>query len=223
MERNPFAPDITDFPEEIPIFPLDGVLLLPGGCLPLNIFEPRYKEMVDYAFKNERMIGIIQPLKKSPENGDHHPEAPLNNVGCAGKITEMRETEDGRYIITLTGLMRFDIHEELGLLSGFRRVTVSWKRFNNDVSQKSCLDLDREKLRALLEKYFDKQEMNCDWEAMDCVADNKLITCLSMICPFDSIEKQALLEAEVCKDRAALFMKLLEMAIHEGKTPTTHN
>lgn len=204
MLDNPYAPKFEDLPETLAIFPLSGALLLPCGTLPLNIFEPRYLAMVEEAMRGSRMIGMIQPKKKG--------EDALFGVGCAGKITEFSETADGRYLISLHGICRFDIEEELDLHGGgFRRVRPGWGAYERDLTPKTCLDLNREKLKGLLETYFQKQQMNCDWHKIDGASDGKLITCLSMVCPLTPCEKQALLEAECGKDRADKFMSMLEM------------
>lgn len=190
-----------DLPGEIPIFPLGGVLLLPRGQLPLNIFEPRYVAMVDTAMSSHRLIGMVQ----TKDDGS------LYNTGCAGRITSYNETLDGRYEIVLTGVCRFRFEKELSQDSGFRRVQSDWASFENDLQKMDCLDIDRGKLRKLLKNYFEKQGLTCSWDAVDQASDEKLMTTLAMICPFDSKEKQALLEAACCKERAQLFMTMLEM------------
>ncbi len=190
-----------DLPGEIPIFPLPGVLLLPRGQLPLNIFESRYLSMVDDALKSNRLIGMIQPR----EDGS------LYHVGCAGRITGWQETADGRYEIVLTGVSRFRLEAELEQRSGYRRAKVLWDSYPRDLEKMDCLDMDRDKLKANLKRYFEKQGLTCSWDAVDLAADDKLITALAMVCPFDPKEKQALLEAPCCKERAKLFMALLEI------------
>ena len=201
--------DIGDLPGEIPLFPLGGVLLLPGGQLPLNIFEERYIAMIDDALSGTRLIGMLQP--KSEDESQE-----LFNIGCAGKITSFEEQDDGRYIITLTGICRFELSEELALKNGYRRAQINWNKYQSDLNRKQCLDLDRQRLKDLLQNYFSMQEISCDWDAIDGASDQKLITCLSMICPFDAGEKQALLEAECCNTRADMFLAMLEMAINNG-------
>ena len=211
MNRNPFAPNFADLPENLPIFPLAGVLLLPSGNLPLNIFEPRYVRMVDDAMKTHRMIGMIQP--KSADA--------IYETGCAGKITEFTETSDGRYLVTLTGICRFKVANELKTTTPYRQIQANWSPFEKDLENVGCLKLDRKKLNALLKSYFSDQELQCDWEKIETATDGRLITCLSMICPFDAKEKQALLEAESCKVRAETFMAMLEMAVRAGKAPAS--
>jgi Lon protease-like protein len=210
MARNPFAPPFETLPASLAIFPLSGVLLLPNGNLPLNIFEPRYLKMVEDAMATHRMIGMIQPR---PEGG---PGVPIYDIGCAGKITEFSETADGRYLITLTGICRFQIAAELDVMTPYRQVKTNWEPYRNDIESVTSLDVDRSRLVELLRTYFTDQGMDCDWGAIENAPDGKLITCLSMICPFDAKEKQALLEAACCKTRAKTFMAMLEMAVHNN-------
>jgi uncharacterized protein len=207
MDKNPYAPEFGALPPVIPVFPLEGVLLLPTGNLPLNIFEKRYLKMVEDSLASHRLIGMIQP-----KSGNE-----LYEVGCAGKITEFRETGDGRYLITLTGICRFHIDEELKVNTPYRQIKAGWKKFKEDLEPQSELGIDRDKLNTLLQSYFSAQEMNCDWEAVQKAPDGKLITCLSMVCPFEPKEKQALLEASGCKSRGETFMTMLEMAVKARK------
>ncbi len=200
---------MSDLPHTIPVFPLQGVLLLPRGQLPLHIFEPRYKAMVDDALGGNRMIGMIQPK----ECGN------LFDTGCAGRITSFEETDDGRYYIVLSGICRYVIKEELEQVKGYRRAVPDWSSFKGDLNPSACLDLDRGKLKDMLCNYFTMHEMDCNWELVDEAADERLITCLSMICPFDAGEKQALLEAGCCHERSKLFLTMLEMAICSGAKP----
>lgn len=202
-------------PQEIPVFPLAGVLLLPRGQLPLNIFEPRYIAMTEEALRTHRMIGLVQPrdfnmtLSTDP--------ASLFTTGCAGKITSFEETDDGRYLITLTGISRFHIAKELPLLNGYRRAQVEWHNFSGDLETHDCLGIDRDHLKDLLRNYFNMEGLSCNWDSIDDASDDKLITALSMICPLDPGEKQALLEAACCRTRARMFMTMLEMAVHNDK------
>lgn len=198
-------------PQTLPVFPLEGVLLLPRGGLPLNIFEPRYLAMVDDALRTDRLIGMIQPDKNA--NDTNGPA--LRNVGCAGRITAFQETSDGRYLITLTGIARFEVDDELSSHRGYRRVRPIWERFKEcDLSTKAPeLGVNREKLMDLLKTYFEKNDMSCEWQVLSATPEEHLITALSMICPFTSNEKQALLEQKCEKERATLFIEILEMAI----------
>ena len=216
MEQNPFAPKFEELPESLPVFPLASAFLLPSGQLPLNIFEPRYVQMVEDALSGNRIIGMIQPADES--------EKPkLQKTGCAGKIIEFSETGDGRYLITLSGIYRFNIDQELDSTRLYRVVKPNWTPYEKDSKAFRSLDLDRDRLKDLLKNYFQQHEMDCDWSAVDDAPDGKLITCLSMVCPFEQTEKQALLEAPCCKTRASLFMSMLEMAVQSGAAPVSHH
>lgn len=214
-ERNPFAPRFEDMPETLPIFPLSGALLLPHGDLPLNIFEERYVNMIEDALTGSRLIGMIQPRE---EGAGHDKKAPIFDLGCAGKITDFSQTPDGRYMITLSGICRFKVMEEIETTRGYRLVKPDWSLHDQDTRSQPCFDMDREHLNALLKRYFEQEEMACDWAAIDKAADSHLITCLSMCCPLGHQEKQALLEAEGCADRAKIFMTMLEMLVQDTST-----
>ena len=203
-------------PDNIPVFPLDGVLLLPRGHLPLNIFEPRYIAMVEDALRTNRLIGMIQPseVTKGP--------LPLFKTGCAGKIVQFQETEDGRFLITLKGIARFSVMEELPTIQGYRRVRPDWSQFKSDFEKVESLGVNRDRLVELLHVYFEKNDMSIDWKLITSVNDEKLMTCLAMICPFSSGEKQALIEAPNCEARASLFMKLLELSIRTDGGSSKH-
>ena len=179
----------------------------------MNIFEPRYLAMFDDALRNERLIGMIQP-----EEGRENPNlsASLCRAGCAGRITSFQETEDGRYLITLTGVQRFAVKEEIETISGYRRVRPDWSEYSHDLQRQKCLDVDRERLKSLLKEYFHKTGLSCEWDLLDEAPDRHLMTALAMICPFSPKEKQALLEAKNCQDRAELFINLLNMAINDS-------
>ena len=214
-QQNPFAIDFNDLPESLAVFPLASAFLLPSGQLPLNIFEPRYVQMIEDAMRSNRLIGMILPQIDQTEK-----ETPiLEKTGCAGKIIEFSETMDGRYLITLAGIYRFNIDEELSTDKLYRTVKPDWAPYETDTKAFSCLGLDRDKLKTLLKDYFVQHEMDCSWQAVDDAPDGKLITCLSMICPFEHQEKQALLEAPCCKTRAQMFMSMLEIAVSSGIAP----
>lgn len=212
MNKNPYATDFEELPSIIPIFPLTGVLLLPHGTLPLNIFESRYVSMIEDSLKANRIIGMIQP-KQSDTQG----KGETYTIGCAGKITEFSETPDGRYLITLTGICRFTLDQELDVTTPYRQVKPDWESFKQDLEMKKGLGVDREKLHELLGIYFEKENMSCDFDKFESIEDGKLMTCLAMICPFEPSEKQALLEEVCCKERAKMFMTMLEMASKSGK------
>jgi Lon protease-like protein len=198
----------SDLPHGLPIFPLPGVLLLPRGRLPLNIFEKRYLAMFDDALGGERLIGMIQP-SDAHANG---PSPALFSVGCAGRITSFSETGDGRYLVALDGVARFRITEELPLYRGYRRVTPDWAPFGADLAEDTGT-VDRHRLIELLQAYFRQQSLSANWDAIGQAPDERLVTSLAMICPFEPPEKQALLEAGCLSDRARLMMSLLEIAI----------
>ena len=209
MTWPPFFPSFDELSQTLPIFPLTGVLLLPRGQLPLNIFEPRYIAMIDDALSSDRLIGMIQPVDGAT-NGS---APPVYSTGCAGRITTFDETDDGRYLITLTGLCRFHLEEELATMRGYRRVKTDWSPFRIDMAPaEDDLDFDRQRLHQALSTYFQRQGISANWDAIDCTPDDRLVTSLAMICPFSACEKQALLEAPTPQERAALLLSLIEMA-----------
>jgi uncharacterized protein len=209
MSRGPFDPRFDDLPATLPIFPLAGVLLLPGGKLPLNIFEPRYLDMTSDALAGERMIGMIQPTAHESDAA----APPVYPTGCAGRITSFAETDDGRYLITLTGLCRFDVMEELPLHRGYRRVVPRFEPYRADLEAESKAVIDRTRLCNALKAYFALQSLAVDWEAIEETADEKLVTSLAMICPFEPSEKQALLESPDLAERCRKMTALMEMAV----------
>ena len=212
-----FSHDVYDWtvgelPPVIPIFPLTGVLLLPSGRLPLNIFEPRYLEMTRDAMAAERLIGMIQPA----DPGNHEFEPETYATGCAGMITEFEETADNRILITLTGVCRFEVTDELpheGLL--YRRVAADFSRFHGDLAAEDAVLPDRGRLIEALKKYFEARGIDADWSAIDDLENEDLMTSFAMACPFGPSEKQALLECRATAERNAMFQALLEMAAHE--------
>jgi len=204
-ERRGGAP----LPAILPIFPLTGVLLLPRGRLPLNIFEPRYLAMTRDALAGERLIGLVQP--SDPTDSGSNP--PVYPTGCAGRITSFTETDDGRFLITLTGISRFRIREELPLLEGYRRVVPDWDPFAGDLGNEEEPGFDRERLIRGLKGYFQQHQISADWDAITSVSGERLVTSIAMICPFDPSEKQALLEAPDLAERARLLTAIVEMAV----------
>ena len=199
----------TTLPAILPIFPLTGVLLLPGGKLPLNIFEPRYLAMTRAALAGDRLIGMLQP--SDPRASGDNP--PLYPTGCAGRITTFAETEDGRFLITLTGTCRFRIREELPLLEGYRRVVPEWSGFVRDLDSEDEPAFDRERLVRGLRAYFQRHQISADWDAIGSVPGERLVTSVAMVCPFEPSEKQALLEASDLNERARLLTAIVEMAV----------
>jgi uncharacterized protein len=198
----------TALPSMLPIFPLTGVLLLPRGRLPLNIFEPRYLAMTRDALAGERLIGMVQP--SDPGVAAENP--PVYPTGCAGRITSFSETDDGRFLITLTGISRFRIREELPLLEGYRRVVPEWREFARDLASDDEPAFDRDRLLRGLRAYFQHQKIEADWDAITSVPGERLVTSIAMICPFEPSEKQALLEAPDLDERARLLTAIVEMA-----------
>ncbi|HVH81934.1 MAG TPA: LON peptidase substrate-binding domain-containing protein [Stellaceae bacterium] len=194
-------------PEVLPIFPLTGVLLLPRGVLPLNIFEPRYLAMFRDAMGGERLIGMVQP--SDPPIREMNPA--VYPLGCAGRITSFSETDDGRFLVALTGVSRFRIKEELPLLSGYRRVVADWSDFARD-PQPDGAGFDRARLVLGLRSFFSNRQVQADWEAIDQAPGEHLINSIAMMCPFAPNEKQALLETQTLAERAGLLTALIEMA-----------
>jgi len=200
----------------LPIFPLTGTLLLPRGRLPLNIFEPRYLAMVRDALGGERLIGMIQPSKPQDDNrgprGIGGPNPPLYPIGCAGRVTQFSEADDGRFLVTLTGVSRFRIAEELPLMSGYRRIVPDWRPFEHDRDMPETPEFDRARLIRGLQSFFTQRQLSADWSAVEKAPSEHLITSLAMACPFAPSEKQALLEAPDLGERAKLLTTLVEMA-----------
>jgi uncharacterized protein len=196
-------------PAVLPIFPLTGVLLLPRGHLPLNIFEPRYLAMTRDAMAGDHLIGMVQPSDPQQSPAGNPPVYP---TGCAGLVSSFAETEDGRFLITLTGLCRFRIREELPPASGYRRVAADWTGFAGDLVGEEAADFDRERLLRGLRTYFERHRIQANWEALAAVRGERLIASLAMMCPFEPSEKQALLEAADLGARARLLSTIVEMA-----------
>lgn len=199
---------VSDLPEIIPIFPLPGALLFPRWQLPLNIFEPRYLNMLDDAMSADRIIGMVQSI------GGDKTRPKIANVGCAGRITSFSETRDGRYLITLTGIARFDAGFELDVATPYRQVRAGWERFANDINEPNVSELPkRSDLIKAFETYTDRNAIEADWSAMEEAPMETLVNALCAGCPFSTIEKQALLEAEALKDRCETLIALLVMDV----------
>ncbi|MDE1967293.1 MAG: LON peptidase substrate-binding domain-containing protein [Alphaproteobacteria bacterium] len=195
-------------PDRLVIFPLTGALLLPGGVLPLNIFEPRYLAMTDAALGEGRMIGMIQPLEGKDDAGD----PPLYRTGCAGRIIEFRESGDGRYLVNLEGMSRFDVAEELPKTELFRRVRPDWSRYAGDADEIELPDFDAARLVEKLTPFLRRHRIKADLSAANSVPAVRLVDAVAMMGPFAPAEKQALLEAEPA-ERARLLTKLVDMAL----------
>jgi Lon protease-like protein len=233
--RSPTQTSFEDLPETLPVFPLSGALLLPWGRLPLNIFEPRYLNLVLDALGNGRIFGMVQPdydraerekteREKTDKEGaakviSLNAEPPLYHVGCAGRISSFEETEDGRLLITLKGLARFRIRSEEEGRKGYRRVKVSYDEFKRDMDALPRFDLDRDGLIGRLKPYLEAQGMRINVDAIKGLTETTLVTSLCMICPFDPREKQALLEAPTIETRAETLMTLLQMGVFDAAKP----
>jgi Lon protease-like protein len=214
---------IADLPLVIPVFPLDGVLLLPGGQLPLNIFEPRYLNMLDDAMSGERIIGMIQTR---PHHGSDPDRPSLAPVGCAGRVTSFAETSDGRYLITLTGVCRFRAGDELPARTPYRQVRADFAPYEPDLREeqsgaRTAADIDR--LLSALRRYLDHRGLAIDWTDAESAPSDALINSLAMALPFDPMEKQALLEAETIFERKATLTTLLEIDAAGGDDDEPHS
>ena len=212
----PFQPELGEIDPNIPVFPLPGAMLLPHGRMPLNIFEPRYLAMIEDALGAGRMFGMIQPdsLKAPGARG-----AATFNVGCLGRITSFSEMEDGRMVLSLLGVIRFVVREEVASRRGYRRMRVDYAPYAADLDPPPAdIGLPRKALLASLRGYFDSQGVTADWDTIDEMDDPTLLTALCMMCPFAPPEKQALLEADTPARRTQILQALLEFGMH-GKEP----
>ena len=203
----------TNLPDTLPVFPLPGALLLPRAKLPLHIFEPRYLAMLDDTLKTQnRLIGMIQP-RDVPGDGP----ARLHKIGCAGRLTGFSETDDGRYMITLSGISRFRVIKEIDGFTPYRRCDVIWEGFERDLGgAERDIIFDRSKFMSKLEQFFDAEQLKTDWESLREADDELLINSLSMLCPFDPEDKQALLEAPTLTTRRETLVTLIEFALRGG-------
>ena len=206
----------SDLPAELPVFPLRGAILLPRATLPLNVFEPRYLAMLDHVISGERVLGIIQPqandeAEESPQGSD----VALKDVGCAGRVTMFQEQDDGRLLISLTGIARFRSTGEIASDNPFRTLDVSYDEFADDLMTGAGEDdVDREKLLEVLLDYLNARQLQADWQAINNAPTELLVNSLSTISPFGPEEKQALLEAKDLKQRAEVLatLALMELA-----------
>lgn len=204
----------NDLPETIPVFPLPGALLLPRSRLPLHLFEPRYLQMFEDTLKtSHRLIGMVQP-HDTPRG-----KTKLHAIGCAGRVTQFSETEDGRYMITLSGISRYRIIEEVEGFSPYRKAKVDWDSFGRDLGpSEDDKVFDREKFLKLLGKYFSAKDLQTDWDSLKDADCEMLINSLSMLCPLDPEERQALLEAPSLQTRRETLVTLLEFSLRGGDT-----
>ena len=217
MKPHPFTTPFEQLPRTLPIFPLPGAIVMPGCELPLNVFEPRYLNMVADALAGHRLIGMIQP---GPGSGD---DSGLCRTGCAGRITQYRETSDGRVEMLLRGICRFDVVEELATLRGYRLVVPEWARFAHDY--RNADDESGERREALMRKlrrYFELNGMQVDWNRLERLPTAALVNSLSMALPFDHDQKQVLLETLDPADRLAAFAALISRKLALPASVTRH-
>jgi Lon protease-like protein len=215
----------ADLPPRIPVFPLRGAILLPRATLPLNVFEPRYLAMVDDVMSGGRVIGILQP--DSPDDDDV--ESPLGKttglkrVGCAGRVTSYQELDDGRLVITLTGIMRFECVDEAETATPYRVMSVSYDRFVQDLTEGLGEErVDRQNLLRVLKSYLEANRLKTDWAVIQRASNEFLINALSVMSPYGPEEKQALLEAADLKTRAEVLVALAEIELaSSGGSGTT--
>jgi uncharacterized protein len=208
----------ADLPEILPVFPLPGALLLPRGQMPLNIFEPRYLAMIDDAFRDgHRLIGMIQPdIAHSRKNSD---KPALFSVGCVGRITQLAESGDGRYILELTGVSRFKVVEELEVLTAYRQCKVDFFTFVDDFTPRMGEDeVDREALLTVLADFLKANNLKVDWEGVETAPNEALVNALAMMSPYGVAEKQAMLEAPDLKTRAEILVAVTEMDLAKKRT-----
>lgn len=217
MRQPAFHPAFEKLPQSLPVFPLPGVLLLPSGRLPLNVFEPRYLNMVQDALADpERLIGMIQPA--DPASQEARPG--LQRVGCAGRIAAFQETDDGRFLINLTGIIRFRVGEEIDTVRGYRRVRAEYEPFRHDLDAwDDSAAFDKDRLIGALKPYFRLKGIDADLESLDACCDATLVTTLAMSCPFSPAEQQALLEYDTLAERAEALSTIMEMEALESGGP----
>ncbi|HXY89384.1 MAG TPA: LON peptidase substrate-binding domain-containing protein [Xanthobacteraceae bacterium] len=208
-----FEREMQDLPRTIPVFPLAGALLLPRAQLPLNIFEPRYLAMIDDALARPRIIGMIQP--DDAKGGAARPA--LYPTGCAGRITQFAETGDGRYLVTLTGISRFKLVEELSVTTPYRQCRVDYAPYARDLLPNDGADaVDREALLKILSSYLSANKIEADWQGIRQSPTEALVNGLSMLSPYGVREKQALLEAPDLRTRAEVLIAVTEITLAKG-------
>lgn len=208
MTRTPFFPNFQDLPKELPVFPLPGAVVMPGVQLPLNIFEPRYLAMVADALARDHLIGMIQPMRDT--TFDEAPE--IHRIGCAGRITSYSETRDGRIVLVLTGVCRFEVLEEIAGRRGYRRVRPGWERFARDYHEDESRLADRERFLKSLRAYAVLRGVEVPWDDIKGMEDADLVNLLCAHLPLEPEDKQALIETLDVADRAELMRGLMDMS-----------
>ena len=212
---------LKDLPETLPVFPIKRVILLPRSSLPLSVFEPRYLQMTDDILGNNRLIGMIQPESGADTELTGNVVVPLRKTGCVGRLTEFSEADDGRLLITLTGICRFEIQNELETGNPYRTFKVDYSKYEDDLlpgfgEQK----VDREKLLNVLRTYLKIHELDADWDSINQSSNEFLVNTLSIVSPYGPEEKQALLETKDLKQRSETLITLAEMDIASGRDTT---
>ncbi len=211
-----------DLPDKLPVFPLAGALLLPRAHLPLNIFEPRYLQMVDDAMRGDRMVGMIQPntAEGIKAQGDAAIKPSVYRIGCAGRITSFTETEDNRFHITLTGVSRFSVTAEKETTTPYRICKVDFAAFAEDLAAGTGEDdVDRDAVLVAFRKFLEANKMEADWDEVDGTSTELLVNTLCVLSPYEAAEKQAMLEAATLKRRAETLITLTEMVLADSGTP----
>ena len=218
MTYTPFMPGFDQLPETLPIFPLSDAVVMPGSELPLNIFEPRYLNLVADAMSSHRMFGMMQPDPSKPDQ----PEA-VYRTGCGGRITTYQETGDGRIELVLTGICRFDIRQEMASTRGYRLVMPDWEPYRTDFEASLTTAVEhRDRLIYLLKNYFNSTRLETDWKTVLRIPPDRLVNTLTTLLPLGSREKQAILEAISPQDRVDTLISALEMQTHESHDTPRH-
>jgi Lon protease-like protein len=208
----------ADLPEIVPVFPLPGALLLPRGQMPLNIFEPRYLAMVDDSMRDgHRLIGMIQPDPSHP--GAQEDKPGLFKIGCVGRITQLAESGDGRYLIQLTGVSRFLVEQELDVATAYRQCRVGYVQFADDfIARKGEDEVDRKAVLEALTSFLKANNLKTDWQGVESAPNEALVNALAMMSPYGTAEKQALLEAPDLKTRAEVLIAITEIELAKKNT-----
>ena len=215
MLKRPASP--ADLPKSVPIFPLSGALLLPFSHRPLNIFEPRYIEMVDAALRGDRLIGLIQPEDTSEESPKGR--APLQSIGCLGRITHFEENGEDRYFIILEGVTRFEVGQELRTRTPFRQFTISADRFALDFDRVHGEEaVDRPRFLKMMKDYAEFANFELNWDEIKKTGTADLVNFGCMVSPYGAREKQMMLEARSLRDRAETLIALAEFEMAKGGT-----